>query len=336
MTIEKRNKIVPQMVDYDLVGDHWVPYLMRFDRHDRTFPAVTTNEWGFRTTLSSNDTTISLESIKNRETACYSGVVIGSSAVFGVGATHDRHTIPSVLNRITDGVWLNYGGRAFNSTQELILFMLHFPEQIDNIVLSTGVNNITLSYLSDRPSPIYNSFFYQTMFEQAMTNWTSEPIGIRRATIRLFREIKKYIFPEMPSIQRNNIDGCYKEIIMCFRRDLKLLKVIADGIGSSIYFALQPMATWIDKELSHQEVALFKILDKMSIDYTVLAKYIAHVRDRYFDDVSRICHELNVPFVNTNLDPSYKSKEWLFVDRVHLTDRGYEIAANILKAGFKL
>ena len=42
MNLSDRNKIAPQMEDYDRVGDQWVPYLMRFDCPLKNFAAVST------------------------------------------------------------------------------------------------------------------------------------------------------------------------------------------------------------------------------------------------------------------------------------------------------
>ena len=49
--IKSRNKIVPQMIDYDKIGDRYVPYLMRFDNPDRKFKSVSTDKYGFRQTF---------------------------------------------------------------------------------------------------------------------------------------------------------------------------------------------------------------------------------------------------------------------------------------------
>jgi len=336
MSLEARNAIAPQMVDYDRVGDQWVPYLMRFDRPSRNFGSVTTNEWGFRTTLNRGGNIASIAPGHELDSD-YCGIVLGSSAVFGVGATHDRHTIPSVLNRTTNGIWLNYGGRAFNSTQELILFLLHLKAQVNRIVLFSGVNNITLAFLSERPSRIYNSFYFQTMFERAMENPVGEFVGIRQTVRQLGKEIHQRIFPSRKTIVRQTLDkSCYEEILACFRRDLTAIKALGDGLGAPVSFALQPLATWIEKDLSKEESKIFRILDDMSQDWTVLANNILEVKDKYFNDIACICADLNVPFTNLNLAPSFKNSDWLFVDRVHLTDLGYELAADILKKEFLL
>ena len=336
MTLSDRNKVVPQMADYDRVGDQWVPYLMRFDAPSRTFDSVSTDEWGFRNSVGRSGETINIGRLAEMPNMPSASAIVGSSAVFGVGATHDKFTIPSVLNQTTDSIWLNYGGRAFNSTQELILFLLHLPQRIEQIVIFSGVNNITLAYLSASTSPVYNSFFFQSMFERAMANPPDDFIGLRSAVIRLSKEVRHKFWPAVHLPVKKNLEHSYHDVLSCFKRDLRALKAVATGLGVPLYFALQPLATWLDKPLSNEEKNVFEILDSMSMDWQVLAQKIMEVRDKYFSDVAQICSDLSVPYCNTNLAPEFLTEEWLFVDRVHLTDRGCQIAAQILKREFNL
>lgn len=334
MGLEARNKLVPQMADYDRIGDQWVPYLMRFDRPSRNFGPVSTNGLGFRITLDKEGRELRMDGQGASE---YRGVVLGASSVFGVGATSDAHTIPSVLNRTTSGLWLNFGGRAFNSTQELILLQLFLPKELDRIVVFSGANNITLAFLTDYPSPVYNSFFFQTMFERAMRQTVGGNNGMKDLAVNLMKRFGRRFIPERLSVPaRSTLDDHYDQMLTCFRRDLRVLAALASGLGAQICFALQPLATWIDKSLSPEEEQLFRILDEMSMDWQVLAKYIGDVRDRYFNDIVETCAELKVPFANLNLAPDFSDSDWLFVDRVHLTDRGYALASELLKREFSL
>jgi hypothetical protein len=256
------------------------------------------------------------------------GVILGSSAVFGVGATHDRHTIPSLLNRNTETEWFNYGGRAFNSTQEVLLYLLHLVPHIKKMVIFSGVNNLTLSYLSHKTSAIYNSLFG----ERAMQ--LSGDIGIRQSIQCLLGAIRKKIISR-PSIRRN-ISGQYENIISCFRRDIEILRGLSKTYGFELYFVLQPIATWIDKVLSDEEKNIFSILDQMSMDWLVLSEYISEYRDVYKNDLLEICARGGIPFYDMNTSNQFSQKEWLFVDRVHLTDMGYQLSANIIKREFNL
>ena len=220
----------------------------------------------------------------------------------------------------------------------MILFLLHLPRNLDRILLFSGANNIILAFLN-RPSPVYGALFNQNVIESSLKNPSGEYIGIRRAIAQLLKELRHRIITG--SINHNlsvgTIDTDYQNILTRFQRDLHAFKMLANGLGARLYFALQPMATWIDKTLSPEEQKLFDILDSLQVKaWQVLSKEIGAVRDRYFNDMARICAEENIPFYNLNLDPAFRDATWLFVDRVHLTDRGNALAAEIVKREFKL
>lgn len=331
MSLAARNKIVPQMAEYDQVGDEWVPYLMRFDRGSRSFPSVSTDRWGIRNSVAKSGQAINTESL-DRFAGKKLGVVIGSSAVWGVGATADRHTLPSCLNQRTDTVWLNLGGRAFNSTQEVILFLLHLPRQVDEIVLFSGVNTLVLSALSARPSRIYNAFFSQSLFEQSMAVGASGGhVGVRKAFRQLVREVQHKWFPsEGRTGERPVPAGVYNDVLACVERDLRAIKLLATGFGARVHYALQPLATWIQRPLAAEEQQIFKLLDDMGGDWRLLARYLGPIKDRYAADLARLCAAQGVPFVDMNTRPELGDGAWYFVDRVHLTDRGYATCASVL------
>ena len=135
----------------------------------------------------------------------------------------------------------------------------------------------------------------------------------------------------------SDFDDDYQNILTCFRRDLYVCKLLAEGSGSQFYFALQPFATWVEKTFSPEEKNIFAMLDNIqSGNWQVVLNNLSTLRDQYFDDIARICAEEDVPYYNLNLDSAFCCEEWLFIDRVHLTDRGHALAAEIIKREFNL
>ncbi|NDA37698.1 MAG: hypothetical protein EBX80_04140, partial [Acidimicrobiia bacterium] len=88
--VERRNLIVPQMRDYDELGmrQEWVPHLMYFHPRNVALKSVTTDEFGFRNTT-------------GVKPGAPTALLVGGSSVFGIGATSDATTIPSLLNATT-------------------------------------------------------------------------------------------------------------------------------------------------------------------------------------------------------------------------------------------
>jgi len=175
------------------------------------------------------------------------------------------------------------------------------------------------------------------MFERAMRQTVGGSSGIKDLAVNLTKKLARRVIPGGVNVPaRSTLDDHYDQMLTCFQRDLRALVALASGLGAQICFALQPLATWIDKSLSTEEEQLFGILDEMSMDWQVLAKYVGSVRDRYFNDIAESCADLKVPFANLNMATDFSNSDWLFVDRVHLTDRGYSLASEILKREFSL
>jgi len=326
-----RYEITPQIKDYDLIGESFRPHLMRFDNPNKNFRSVSTNEHGFRNSIDMNGNVIDHSKIFSDPNNSFS-IMLGSSSVFGVGATSDAASMPSLLSNLRSENWLNFGGRAYNSTQELILLSLHLHAKPNKIIIFSGVNNLTLAYLSEKTSDIYNSFFGESSFRKALSTTQNKKIGVRRSFLNLMDEIyTKFCSHRNMILTRTNkdISSDYNNILKCFQRDLFCAKAIADGHGSQITFVLQPLATWIDKKLSNEESRLFEFLDSLNNDWKVLSEYLGLWKDRYFEDIERICTNLGVTFINLNCE-EFRSSDWLFVDRVHLTDNGYKLAANLI------
>ena len=328
------------MEDYDRIGNSWVPYVMTGQLPGRILPAVTTDAYGFRTTIGKDEVNaVHYEDFISRK-ADRKGVLLGASAAFGVGATSDKFSIPSILNRQTDGLWYNFGGRSFNSTQETVRFVLHSPRNVSDVVVFSGINNLTLAYLAPKTSPIYNSFFNQSLFEWASEGLGEKPIGVRRSVHRLLQELKYRLSLSLSSKQyqrvQDDLKGQYTDILECFRRDISVLDSLGWAQGFEVKFAFQPVATWIDKTLTDEETKIFRILDGMPRDWEVLARFITNHREQYLSDVERICADQGVRFCDMNKDARFASDEWLFVDRVHLTVRGYALAAEIIQEAFQL
>lgn len=335
--MEDRYAFAPQMQDYDALGGNqvWIPYLMLFTKPNSQFPSVTTDAAGIRSTIDILGSVINIADINDKEEL---SVIMGGSAVFGVGATADKFTIPSNLNQITKQKWLNFGGRAFNSTQELLLLILQMPKKINKIVVMSGVNNITISFLSKNPSSFWAPFYDQEIFLKTMEAPAFGHLGVRKSFAIFLREFYKFFKSgDSYSSYGDNFEINYSNTLKHFQRDLAALKIIGAGMGVPVYFALQPVVTWIEKELSEEEVRIFEILDNLpGSNWIILQNELRSVRNRYFMDLDQICRAEGVPFYNMNLDGEFAKNEWLFVDRVHMNDRGNMLAATILKRVFNL
>ncbi|MGN5382093.1 hypothetical protein ACQ4WX_48185 [Streptomyces lasalocidi] len=116
-------------------------------------------------------------------------------------------------------------------------------------------------------------------------------------------------------------------------RHLAGWKTLADGLGARLTFVLQPLAPWVREEPLPREKLLFDELDEVSNfrrfhnDISTMA-----VGRAYADRLAAGCARLGVPFLDMNvaLGAAATPEEWLFIDRVHGTDLGYDLVARQL------
>jgi len=319
--VEQRNVIVPQMIDYDELGLHkeWVPHLMYFHPRNVVYKSVSTDDRGFRNTTGSQN---------KKSTA----LLIGGSTVFGIGATSDGATIASQLNKMTESNWLNFGGRAFNSTQEAMLVHLANLEKIDGpIVVMSGINNLIRSLLPGRFSPMYGAFFDQSLYEKKMA---SALVGNRELLRMLFAGVRakfglaKKTIATAPS-KLAKADS-YATMLSVFERDCEYLQMLANKNNTSVTFVMQPFIPWINKSLVSQETELFALLDQEADGFSLVLRELAEYRDQYDKDLHAICSKVGVKYLNLNDAPELQQPDWLFVDRVHLADNGYCAVARLL------
>lgn len=110
-------------------------------------------------------------------------------------------------------------------------------------------------------------------------------------------------------------------------------KRLANALGARLTFALQPLAPWGREEPLPREQLLFEELDEVSNfrrfhnDISTMA-----VGRTYADRLAAGCARLDVPFLDLNvaLAEAAGPKDWLFIDRVHCTDLGYDLVARQL------
>lgn len=320
--VEQRNVIVPQMVDYDEIGkcQEWVPYLMYFNPRNAVYKSVSTDDRGLRKTTGGQN---------KKSTA----LLIGGSTVFGIGATSDSATITSRLTELTEHSWLNFGGRAFNSTQEAMLVHLSNTSKVDGpIVVMSGINNLTRLLLPGNYSSMYGAFFQQSFFEKQMA---TAAIGNRALLQMLIAGVSakfgiRKAVESSSSLETTTKADSYSAMLKVFERDCEYLQMFAKHHGTTASFAMQPFVPWMSKALSVEETQLFALLDQEGGGFLPVLKELTDHKKRYNQDLQTICSRVGMKYLDLNEAPELQQPEWLFVDRAHLTDAGYDTVAKIL------
>ena len=342
-----RHSLTPQMMEYDSIGETWIPYLMYFHRPNYFSKVVNTDFRGFRITHSGNDRIPDFINIENSPVC----LLIGGSFAFGVGATDDKKTIPSILNNLTNYTWLNFGGRAYSSTQELLLFLFYYQQikNIKKIVILSGLNNFVLYYMSKQYPREIGTFFSWNKYNKIM-NFTPTPSIQRRVAtfiLQLFygrkidrsdlsrKELVEYLFRGNIEDKKDPNKYDKEDLLHVLKRDILIWKALSKSIGCELTYVLQPFTNWIHKKTSCEEDKLFAELDSYPQNHwQVLKKDLGYDQYIWFlDRIRSICGDNSISFFDMNhaISKMNLDRTWLYVDRAHFNDEGNRIVANILK-----
>ncbi|AKT38409.1 hypothetical protein [Chondromyces crocatus] len=340
-TLETRDELTPQMKEYDRAGRVWVPYLNYFHRPNHRSPVVNTDSRGFRFVVGKDGRTFSEF---EREPGERVRALVGGSTVFGVGATGDAATLPSLLSQRGPARWLNFGGRAFSSTQELMLFLFHARSlgALEKVTLLSGVNNLLLFYLSRDYAKDYGSFFSATEVRRAFAGDAPSPaksgvIGRLKSIAGGRRAKVEAPEPEivLPIVDH---DAQKTDLLHAIERDLSTWKLLSGALQFELCYVLQPLAGWVRKKPSPEETRLFADLDDQQGEAwrQILREKMDLAQYAWFSkSLADICRTQEIPFLDMNATLSALDLDgrWIFVDRVHLTDEGNEVLTQALVEG---
>jgi hypothetical protein len=328
-----RATLTPHMLDYEEKftdgGEvRWLPYLMYFHPPGHRSAVVNTDRAGFRYA----DWERKKISVADHQGVDSVRLIAGSSTVFGIGASADRWTLASCLsaNDQRPSPWLNFGGRSFNSTQELLLFVLnrHLLPKVEEIVLFSGFNNLGLARLPAEVRLEHGAFFNCNQFFDALKSPAQEG-GLDA--------VKMWFKGGSPTVALANTVPTMAEQIAYAAdltlRHLDVWRVLADAMGAKLTFVLQPLSGWVRAGGSREEEALFAELDKLGNFSEVYGDILQpEVCLEYAGQLKRGADRMNVNFINLGpvLASSLTPDQWLFVDRIHFTDDGHNFVAQKL------
>lgn len=340
-----RERLVPQMLQYDdfdqRAETNWTPYLMYFQRPSYTSGVINTDSLGFRVSHGAGESA----SVGGRLPAGPVRLFAGSSTAFGIGATSDAATISSRLwsRYAPSAPWLNFSGRSHNSAQELILFLLHHDllPPIEHIVIFSGLNDIALAQLPAEQRGEHGAFFFCGEYFEKMEELRAKyrgpkgrsgsTRGSRRAPAPVVAEVPKPPLPELIETAVRNTS-----------RHLESWRLLAGPAGARITFVLQPLANWWQERPNDQEQLLFDELEVISAagpfskNYATIATREACAQ--YADALSSACAKKGVEFLDFNavMSRAASPSDWLYVDRAHFNDTGYDLSARLLAESLNL
>lgn len=354
--------LLPHILDYyphgPLIEHVWLPHLMFFNIANYRSQSANTDERGFRHTYFNNSRICSFEDLHDRPV----NIIVGGSTAFGVGATHDTQTIASQLSAHTHEVWLNFSCQTFTSTQELLLFLFHNHrfQTINNVVLFSGINNFFLYFLLSQYSQEHGSFYLWSQFDERMNN---PYLSIRSRIVQFFFEPFFGNTIDYNKVNRYNFKGLFsrngrkkllrayqskevfpsikdhaeelENILPVIERDLYNWKSVQQARKFTLHYVLQPFLHWTDHQLAEEERLLMRELeiDTASRIEQVIQENKKHERHLWYREaLLKICTRNDIPFYDSNelLSKQKHHTQWLFADKMHLTDLGNTVISDYI------
>ncbi len=289
--------MLPQMADVMAQPYHWRPYLMRQGAPHFRSASLNTDAHGFRLSSSPRGPVgvDALHAWSGRR-----GAVLGNSALYGVGVSCDGATVPSRFNEWGEAAgwcWVNLSLRASVLWQERQALELYLPERMDAVLWISGVNDLVAAGLGG--SDLYlPPFLGQPRFETRMNG---------RASAAMDEEV------------------LLEATLARLPRVLAPLARLQDA-GVTVAFVLQPLLTWLDKPLSFEEAWLVAEFDTQPnrLHRVHRAERMGPLHRPLSEALRAACGRWGIPYWDANTScPGFADEAWLFVDRIHLTDRGH-------------
>ncbi|MBF0454841.1 MAG: hypothetical protein HQL72_08530 [Magnetococcales bacterium] len=344
------------MRDYLAVGATYTPFLMEATLPNHYSPAFSTDQYGLRTTLKDGQP-LTLDRFRSPTFQGRRGVLVGNSTAFGVGATSDGTTIPSQLNRSSRLTWFNISGRRYQSTQELLAYMLYAPTDVAQVVIFSGINNFDYAPRWFQPQQqLRPPFIRQELYQRALqSHYTPQPppaeSRLKQLLRRLLRrpryspestpqrrnffsaEVQSHFFPaDHSNASYFKHSGFLERSLATLDRDLDRWAHQFKGTGREVIYILQPIPEWTNKQFSPEEKQIFAAMDKIrGVAWQEVSQEMKGMEDIYRSRMAELCRTRGIRFFDANSFDWVQKTDWIFIDRYHLTDYGQKtLAAFIL------
>ena len=256
-------------------------------------------------------------------------VMIGGSSAFGHYASSNETTITSYLNRLQgEYFFVNAGVPSWNSAQELARLSLQVADLRPALVIAfDGANDAALvdtripgqapRYPAGTPE---NFDRLEALFVDARRPWQ------RISLPRLFPEIANRIekqtavdAPRQPGLDR----AIVRQAAHAYVGNLSRMAAISRDAGARFVAVFQPVAG-LHRHVSKADFDPRDFVDTVAFLHEAIA---AKRQDLEFLDFSAVFDD---EFAKVPVDEDELTDETIFVDEVHVTDRGNAIIARRL------
>lgn len=227
------------------------------------------------------------------------GVLNGNSIAFGMGASEDATTIASQLNMRMHNKARWYSLALLGAPtlcQERMSADLYGPLEADFYVTVSGCIDTFLAALG-RSGEAGTAPFFGEATHNRLLNRQGAGSGVSD-----------------PGDLPNLLNIMSREVALIARR----------WSGSRKLFCLQPIYPWTRKRPTADEKRLLETFYAMPNDFALgySPDRLATWGEKVSQHLAETCAGCGVDFIDLNVDPAIAGSEWIFLDPVHLTDKG--------------
>ena len=257
--------------------------------------------------------------------------LLGASYAFGVGAEDDSGTLASALWRRSGRPCVNLGLPRGSSTHDLIS-ALPFSDRATSFYVASGGNNV-FAALNRAPTadplmgPTHLDHFLRKLREPTIEELIHVVWAAARGRAARWKQSPRT--PRRRAADEPDDSGSVlAEAFAVQLRDLRALRRMVPD-DAEVVFAMNPFALKSGKQLTEEEQA---ILDALEVIHGGTGRSAAWALAKSHWEglvaaTAEACAEIDVRFVDLT-DAPYTG--WCFLDEVHMTSRGYDIAAEFL------
>jgi hypothetical protein len=270
--------------------------------------------------------------------------LVGGSTALGVGACSDQATVASQLSETTGEVWLNFAGRGYNATQEVILFLMHQKKfsKINRVVVFSGMNTLALEGIPEEFSSDHGRYYYSFEFQHYMDKFNedmkSKKNNFEGSNSRTLKPLKFW-----RNKKENPVDKIIDDANVTLSdrieraadntaKALKQWKQLLSDHEVTPTFVLQPLSYWCEKPMTHDERGVFHAIDSCPNNFYRLFQNVLgkEVHEPFFDSICEKANGTSCYDMNKMLSNSPMMTDTIFVDRVHFNDLGNAEVARLL------
>jgi len=213
----------------------------------------------------------------------------------------------------------------------------------------SGINDVYLNLSIANQSQIDDPIFGGLALIQNLEDFGNSRYSLKRKAvagiIATIKNVKLSNLIHLKSIndmlrfkkipREENKAQTFDNLSLIFDRNFLLYSSLNElKIGNTkVSFFLQPFYNWVDKKHNKKEHEIFNFLENVQKNENLLPlrKIDKKLHKRVIELLNKSAKKYNFSYTDLNTENFGDKKDFVFVDRVHMSDKGNQIIAELIK-----